>query len=246
MSAKSTWWSVTAYNSEIVQLESADHPEFVARILGGREKCPETDRIHFQGAVQCRRQVRLSQLKAWLPTAHWEPARNVEALKKYAMKEETAAGEKKEVVNSTPHVTVRKVMEELSAVYDQLNTSKYEDGLVEKYNMTYKKARQDGYWRCVRHLLQYYDWARDCSHLFARADVKELYFNTRSVWICPRGVSITHPEGCKNVSGNPGQNIVGTESINQENADASSICSQEEFDSPKALGASSYETSAPS
>jgi len=46
-----------------------------------------------------RTQQRLSALKKWLPKTHFEVARNREALKKYAMKEETAAGEKTEWSN---------------------------------------------------------------------------------------------------------------------------------------------------
>lgn len=217
---KATWWSVTAYGNEIELMQGPIYPEFVERVMGGLEECPTTGRKHFQGALKCRRQMRFKQIKEWLPTAHIEVAKAVEALKKYAMKQETAAGEKKEVVNSAPHITVRKVMEELSSVYDQLNIPQHVDDLVKKYGIPLKKAKQDGYWRCVRYLIQYYDWARDCSHLFARADVKELYFNTLSVWVCPRGVSITHPEGLGSIETNPGEIIVETEGIpSLENAD---------------------------
>jgi len=95
--SKATWWSVTAFDTvECALLQENDtFPEYVKTVYGGMEECPETKRLHFQGAVQLRDQQRLSALKKWLPTAHWEPARKVEALKKYAMKSETAVGEKK-------------------------------------------------------------------------------------------------------------------------------------------------------
>lgn len=227
---KATWWSVTAYGDEIELMQGPKYPEFVQRVMGGLEECPTTGRKHFQGALQCRRQMRFRQIKEWLPTSHIEPARAVEALKKYAMKEETAVDAKKEVVNSTVHVTVRKVMEELSSVYDQLNIPQHVNSLVKESGFTVKKAQQDGYWRCVRHLVQYYEWARDCCHLFARADVKELYFNTRSVWVCPRGVSITHPEGCQ-ISENPGGKIVELKVITENARCQTSLCTQEEDDS---------------
>lgn len=228
---KSTWWSVVSFKEEEIRLmQGPEYPEFVERVIGGLEECPTTKRLHFQGALKCRRQMRMKQIKDWLPTSKLEIARQPEALKKYCMKEETAVGAKKEVVNSTPHVTVRKVMEELSLVYDQLNIAQHVNTLVKESGFTVKKAQQDGYWRCVRHLVQYYEWARDCCHLFARADVKELYFNTRSVWVCPRGVSITHPEGCQ-ISENPGGKIVELKVIT-EDACQTSICSQEENDSP--------------
>lgn len=198
---KSTWWSVTAFNAEISQLESAEFPEFVAKVYGGREKCPETGREHFQGAIQCRRQVRMTQLKTWLPTAHLEPARNVDALKKYAMKEETAVGEKTERSNAVPMVTIRNIMEWLSHTHDELNLKDYIDELVKKYGYTVKKAKHEAYWRAVRELLTYNECARNVCHLFSRADVKDLWYHTGDVWVCPRGVSITPPEG--DLSGNP-------------------------------------------
>jgi len=92
---KATWWSVTAFGEEIPILEDVtSYPDWVAQVYGGREVCPNTNREHFQGAVRLHQQQRFSKLKGWLPTAHWEVAQKIEALKKYAMKEQTAAGEK--------------------------------------------------------------------------------------------------------------------------------------------------------
>lgn len=110
MTDKSTWWSVTAYNDEIELLESNEFPDFVVKVFGGREKCPTTGRIHFQGAVQCRSQQRFSALKKWLPTAHWEPAKNKDALQKYAMKADTAIGDKEERTNTVEMITMEKLM----------------------------------------------------------------------------------------------------------------------------------------
>ena len=71
------------------------YPAFVRTVHGGREQCSKTNRLHFQGAVQCKEKQRFSALKRWLPTAHLEPARDVKALKAYAMKADTAVGESK-------------------------------------------------------------------------------------------------------------------------------------------------------
>jgi len=101
---KATWWSITAFSEpEIEQLNGKQYPDWVLKVYGGMESCPDTGRLHFQGAVQARRQVRFSQVKSWLATAHLEPARSSEALRKYAMKEETAIGEKIERENQTPY-----------------------------------------------------------------------------------------------------------------------------------------------
>ena len=99
-----TWWSVTAFNDEIAKLQQKEFPPYVKRIYGGLEECPDTKTVHFQGAIQCYYSVRTSQFKDWLPTAHLEPARSKDALIKYAMKTETAIGDKTAVQNTIPHL----------------------------------------------------------------------------------------------------------------------------------------------
>jgi len=112
MSDKSTWWSVTAFNDEIAYCENNKaFPEFVENVYGGQEKCPDTGRIHFQGAIQCRRQVRRKQIKSWLKTAHLEPAERIWALKTYAMKKDTAIGEKLKRTNEIPYYSADKICE---------------------------------------------------------------------------------------------------------------------------------------
>lgn len=92
---KSTYWSVTAFGSEIQELQqSSCWPSFVTKIYGGLETCPTSGRIHYQAMVQCRSQQRFSAIKKWLPTSHIEKANKPDALKRYVMKAATAAGEK--------------------------------------------------------------------------------------------------------------------------------------------------------
>lgn len=124
---RSTWWSVTAFNEEIALLEDTDHlPPFVKKIYGGREECPKTNKLHFQGALQCNVQVRMSQIKSWLKTAHLEPARDKECLKQYAMKDNTAVGEKTVTVNPNPYYPAHEI---LQLIADQLTrTEMFEDG----------------------------------------------------------------------------------------------------------------------
>lgn len=102
---KATWWSITAFEeTERAMLAGDTFPPFVVRVYGGLEECPDTGRIHFQGAVQCKGQQRFSAIKKWLPKAHIEAARSADALKKYAMKEETAVDEKKVVENRSAYI----------------------------------------------------------------------------------------------------------------------------------------------
>lgn len=113
---KATWWSITAFDEAEKTLLSGDtFPPFVVRVYGGLEECPDTKRIHFQGAVQCKGQQRFSAIKKWLPKAHIEAARSADALRKYAMKEETAVSEKKEVVNKAAYVDNQTALRLLAA-----------------------------------------------------------------------------------------------------------------------------------
>lgn len=190
MSDKSTWWSVTAFNDEIQLLEKGEFPDYVQRVYGGKEECPETKKIHFQGAVQCRRQVRLTQLKKWLPTAHFEIAHNKEALKKYAMKEETAIGPKTERQNEVELITVEKLMYKLADEWDNDIYAEY----LEQCKDDVKEAFKSAYWHTARSILSSYPEYRKVCHLFARADVITLWDRTRGVWLKARGGnSITPP-----------------------------------------------------
>jgi len=102
--AKSSWWSITAYNEELeyllaLQGGTADCPPQIKAIYGGEEECPTTKRRHFQGALNTP-QVRFSAVKKLLPKSHIEPLRSsVEALKRYVLKAETAVGEKRSMKN---------------------------------------------------------------------------------------------------------------------------------------------------
>lgn len=107
---KSTWWSVTAYGDEILLLEdSTKYPPDVSKVYGGREECPTTGKEHFQGAIQLRKQQRLAWFKSWLPTAHLEAARSKDALVKYAMKEDTATGDKLERQNAVKYYSADEI-----------------------------------------------------------------------------------------------------------------------------------------
>lgn len=190
MANKSTWWSVTAFGDEIPLLENSEFPEFVAKVHGGREECPETKREHFQGAVQCRRQVRLAQLKGWLPRAHFEPARDRLALKKYVMKAETAVGEKTTQENTVQHVSMESLMIKMANYWD-------EEEYIQIWNKeeNHKLAFKYCYWRMVNLILEECPEYRKVCQLFARSDTVSLWENTRSTWLkVAEGYSITPPQ----------------------------------------------------
>lgn len=162
---KSTWWSVTAFGGEIEKLEKATgFPEWVQAIYGGREICPGTQTVHFQGAVKCRTQQRFSALKAWLPTSHLEPARNAEALKKYVMKAETSAGEKK-ITNS--------VKKYFSADQICIQLAKH----LPKARQT---DRQTEFWMAVKAILR---TEPEMAGQLMNPSLKNWFVNTFDVWL---------------------------------------------------------------
>jgi len=170
---KSTWWSITAYNNEI-ELCEGTLPEWVKSIHGGRETCPTTGRLHFQGAVQCFQQQRMSKFKTWLPTAHLEPARQEDALKKYVMKKETSAGEK----------TVRENQQIFYKAHDLLRLLARQD-----------RRTDTGYYARVRMVLREQP---TLAGQLMNPSLRKFWDETALVWIeaeesTPGGYSITPP-----------------------------------------------------
>lgn len=135
---KAVWWSVTAFGDEIAILEdTSKYPPIVRKVHGGREMCPTTGKEHFQGAIQCTTQVRMSALKQWLPTAHFEAARQKDALLKYAMKEDTATGEKLERTNPVKYYTPEELLTEIAySMVEYADDMKYrgEEGAKRYFN----------------------------------------------------------------------------------------------------------------
>jgi len=170
----STWWSVTGFSGEIAILETPPYPVFVRKILGGRETCPDTGREHFQGAIQCWQQVRLSQFKDWLPTAHLEPARHAEALQKYAMKAETASGEKKVTENTIKHFSANQICEKIALA------------IVCSKNQTDRQT--DSFWRGVKAILME---SPELAGQLMNPSLRNFYKNTESVWL-NRAIVLQH------------------------------------------------------
>lgn len=86
---KTSRWAFTAYEAQFSLFKEGKMPASLAEWGWNTEKCPETSRIHYQGYLRTKQQVRLSQLKKIFPGVHLEPARNWEATKNYSGKVET-------------------------------------------------------------------------------------------------------------------------------------------------------------
>jgi len=114
---RSTWWIITAYEKNIDIVENnATFPKCVKAIHGGREQCPTSGRVHFQGAVECHGQQRATFFRNWLPGVHFEVAKNKDAIKAYCLKSDTAIGAKGTVVNPEEYMTMDKGMMFLAKV----------------------------------------------------------------------------------------------------------------------------------
>lgn len=163
---KSTWWSITSFDEgEICYLIAGTFPEWVHKVHGGVEKCPDTGREHFQGALQCRSQQRFSAVKRMLPKSHLEPARHSEALRRYAMKADTAVGEKREITNATPYYTAEMLQLLLAITPPE---SGCDGGLKEQF------------WSKVRVILYTKPYLVGA---LAKPDTWRIYENTWTVWV---------------------------------------------------------------
>lgn len=108
---RSTWWIITAYDKNIEIVENnASYPKCVKAVYGGREQCPTSGRIHYQGAVECHGQQRAAFFRDWLPGVHFEAAKNKDAVKKYCLKADTAVGIKGVIANPEEYMTMDKGM----------------------------------------------------------------------------------------------------------------------------------------
>lgn len=173
---KATWWSITAYNTEgksqnIDKLEDmSTWPDKVKVVYGGREIGKKEGRLHFQAAVQFVCQVRGSYVLDWLPGAHIEAARNAGDLKLYAMKSDTAVGEKTEVANThaIPYMTTDKILYEITKWLMSSNGTNIQD-----------YASEEHWWLAVNDLLMRYP---QLAGNFLNKQLMNLWLKTIPAW----------------------------------------------------------------
>lgn len=81
------YWVFTVNNPDFL---STDLPEFDKEAyVSWQLEQGQSGTPHVQGYLECRTRVRLTQLKKWLPTAHFEPRRGTaEQAREYTRKEE--------------------------------------------------------------------------------------------------------------------------------------------------------------
>lgn len=161
-----TWWSVTAFNDEIALCEDpSKYPPWCLRIYGGVEKAGTTGTLHYQGAMQCIGPIRRKQIKSWLKTAHLEQSKKTIALKQYAMKTDTAVGEKLINDNPNPYISADKICDQIAdAVHVNLHLT---DGQTDKF------------WYGVRKILTS---RPEMAGQLMNPSLRNFYIKTESVW----------------------------------------------------------------
>jgi len=187
---KYTHWAFTAFDAHEIELldVSGNLPKFVKTVYGGPEICKATGRRHFQGHIHCRSPQRFAAIKKWLPLAHIEPARDPHASIQYALKKDTADGEKKSQVNPSPYLTDRMAMEKLVEKCNQFCECKFWE-TSEKQTLCIIDDKED-YWHRVRSILR---TEPDLCGLYAKPDLYRLWKNTKSVWFERKRASIVLP-----------------------------------------------------
>lgn len=136
---RSVWWIITAYDKNIEIVENnASYPKCVKAVYGGREQCPTSGRIHFQGAIECHGQQRASFFRDWLPGVHFEVAKSKDAVKKYCLKEDTAVGAKGTIVNPQEYMTMDKGMMLLAELSLSQDTDPTDEEYWDLVNMAIK------------------------------------------------------------------------------------------------------------
>jgi len=182
---RSVWWLVTAYGDNILRLEDAkSYPKCIKAVHGGREQCPDTGREHFQGAIECHGQQRATFFRDWTPGIHFEVAKSKEACRKYAMKDDTAIGEK--LVRSNP--TEYKKMEDLLL---DLAKQWHETRQLwrHKIEINHRLTEEDEYWFLVKRIIS------NSPNLISSYTIPAVYKawkHTAEVWL-EMALSITEP-----------------------------------------------------
>lgn len=92
---KSTRWAFTAYEDQWSVVDDFSKSQTVADFGYQCETCPKTGKLHRQGYLRTKVQVRFKALIKEFPGIHFEICRNWDALINYCKKEETRTpGEK--------------------------------------------------------------------------------------------------------------------------------------------------------
>lgn len=127
--AKATHWKTAVFdgsgNTSGQWLLLDALPSHVKEVHKKKEVCPETGKEHYQIHVICHRQVRLTQMTAWLKYTKWFPVIGDQHIKNsiaYVSKVETTApGAKVEVIRGTPYLQIHEILMEVGRAFKPMD-----------------------------------------------------------------------------------------------------------------------------
>lgn len=177
MDNRASHWSVTINNPVDEDRKALGSPPGFVKKVMYQDEVGEEGTLHIQGYVQTG-QVRMSQLKKWLPRAHLEVARDKNALMKYVQKPETSV-EGTQKVLETEYLTMEKALMKLAKIQDTYRGEWDEDSWLEMTPVQRKNWEVKEYWRLVKIILEYEPTQVG---LFTNPQLERAWINTQSVW----------------------------------------------------------------
>jgi len=173
---KTTRWGFTAFEGQWDLFKTM--PDLVAEWGWQTETCPETQRLHYQGYLRTKRQVRHSQARKILPGVNIRyVTKNWDALVNYCKKTESAVpGTQVHQVSTTKAMTMSDALTKLATFAD--NTPP--DVMAHDYEKLYDKYVKQEYWKAVRKILTE---EPDEIGLWSQPQYMRAWENTRTVWI---------------------------------------------------------------
>lgn len=171
-SIRASWWSITINNpTEEDRARLREHPSFV-KMLKYQDEQGKEGTLHIQGAVQTA-QTRLSAVKAWLPRAHIEVAKDKGALLKYVEKAETAVAGTQIVVKAE-YLAMHSALKAIAENRPEASDFKYSRNPKEHEFESWE------YWKAVNVILEE---KPKMVGLFTNPQLFRAWIHTRSVWI---------------------------------------------------------------
>lgn len=96
-------------------------PSFIKTVHKQKEICPTTGNPHFQVHVECHRQVRLTQMCAWIKATKWMPVIGKEHIQnsiKYTSKKESAVEGTHQTVQGERYYQIHELLELIAKEYE--------------------------------------------------------------------------------------------------------------------------------
>lgn len=174
---KTTRWSITVYEDQWHLFHNIQQYPDIAEWGWQKEMCPKTQRLHYQGFIRTKRQIRCSGMRKMIPQVHIEPAREWYKLRNYCRKQETQiSGTQVHATNETEFWPLERLMIELTnhipAAQEHIN-----ELLTRRHEV--KDIAHEMFWFCARQILT--DEPRRAAAL-NQPSIEKFFKMTSSVW----------------------------------------------------------------